>query len=102
VGDALVRAYDRGVDVSGVVERRQLDKWSEYDAVRLVGIPVREDGNAGTMHHKVFIIDNSTVATGSFNPTMSGDMRNDENLLIIHDRKIVKKFLQEFDSLRSQ
>lgn len=97
VGDALVRAHDRGVDVSGVVERRQLDRWSEYDALRMVGIPVRKDGNAGTMHHKVFIIDDETVVTGSFNPTANANTRNDENMLIIQDAMLAREYLDEYD-----
>ena len=97
IGDALVRAYDRGVDVSGVVERRQVDKWSEYDALRLVGIPMRKDGNAGTMHHKVFIIDNTTVVTGSFNPTANANTRNDENMLIIQDAMLAREYLEEYE-----
>ena len=51
------------------------------------------------MHHKVFVIDNQSVVTGSFNPTLSADTKNDENLLIMHDEKIAKAFLGEFYSL---
>ena len=57
---------------------------------------VKFDNNKGTMHHKVFIIDGKIVATGSFNPTKNGDIRNDENLVIIHDESIAKQFLNEF------
>ena len=49
------------------------------------------------MHHKVFIIDNSTVITGSFNPSKNGDERNDENMLVIKDREIAALFLDEFE-----
>jgi len=48
------------------------------------------------MHHKVFIIDNATVVTGSFNPSQNADTRNDENMLIIHDPSIAARFLEEF------
>jgi len=58
---------------------------------------VKKDSNKYNMHHKVFIIDNETVVTGSYNPTSSGDEKNDENILIIHDKGIAKKFLDEFD-----
>ena len=51
------------------------------------------------MHHKVFIIDNETVITGSYNPTSGGDERNDENMLIIHDKSIADAFLREFGNL---
>jgi len=51
------------------------------------------------MHHKVFIIDNETVITGSFNPTKNADLRNDENILIIHNKWIAKKYLKEFEKV---
>jgi len=54
------------------------------------------------MHHKVFIIDNETVATGSYNPTESGNSRNDENLLIIHDKEIASAYLEEFQRIFNQ
>jgi len=60
-------------------------------------IDVYLDANKNTMHHKVFIIDNSTVITGSFNPSKNGDERNDENMLVIKDREIAALFLDEFE-----
>ncbi len=38
-------------------------------------------------------------ALGSFNPTKNGDTDNDENILIIHDAAIAKKFVEEFNRL---
>ena len=61
-----------------------------------IGLDVKKDRNKGNMHHKVFIIDSETVITGSYNPTESGNKRNDENLIIIHDKKIAEKYLEEF------
>jgi len=60
------------------------------------GLNVTWDNNPANMHHKVFIIDNSTVITGSFNPTGAGNDKNDENVLIIHDKYIAEKYLREF------
>ena len=54
------------------------------------------------LHHKVFVIDGSIVVTGSYNPTLSGNTRNDENMLIIHDRGIAQQYIQEFLRLESQ
>ncbi|NQU78507.1 hypothetical protein HQ545_01935 [Candidatus Woesearchaeota archaeon] len=48
------------------------------------------------MHHKVLIIDNKTVVTGSFNPSKNGDEKNDENLIIIHDSDVAEKYAEEF------
>jgi phosphatidylserine/phosphatidylglycerophosphate/cardiolipin synthase-like enzyme len=63
------------------------------------GAELKKDNNSYSMHHKIFIIDNKTVITGSFNPSANADINNDENILIIHDKKIAKKYLEEFDYL---
>ncbi|MBT4110758.1 DUF1669 domain-containing protein, partial [Candidatus Woesearchaeota archaeon] len=54
------------------------------------------------MHHKVFVIDEETVVTGSFNPTGGGDTRNDENVLIITDKDIAKEFEEEFEKVYAE
>jgi phosphatidylserine/phosphatidylglycerophosphate/cardiolipin synthase-like enzyme len=48
------------------------------------------------MHHKVIIIDDTTVITGSFNFTKSADEINDDNVIIIHDASVARAFLQEY------
>ncbi|HDJ96691.1 MAG TPA: phospholipase, partial [Candidatus Aenigmarchaeota archaeon] len=48
---------------------------------------------------KFFIIDNETVITGSANPTKAGYKRNDENLLIIHNKDLAKIYAKEFEEL---
>ena len=55
------------------------------------------DTNPGIMHHKVFIIDEKTVVTGSMNPTQNGNERNDENILILHDEDIAKQYIKELE-----
>jgi phosphatidylserine/phosphatidylglycerophosphate/cardiolipin synthase-like enzyme len=60
------------------------------------------DNQPGIFHHKYCIIDpndacsDPIVITGSANWTNSGDIRNDENLLIIHDSTIANIYYQEF------
>ena len=51
------------------------------------------------MHNKVFVIDNSTVITGSFNPSNNADKKNDENIMIINDERIALLFLNTFDEI---
>ncbi len=96
VGAAMLDAADRGVDVSGVVENRQSDTYSEHVMLQDAGLDVFNDGNRYTMHHKVIIIDNRTVITGSYNPTASANTRNDENMLIIRDAGTVARYTEEF------
>lgn len=54
------------------------------------------------MHHKVFIIDEKTVITGSFNPSNNGDKGNDENILIIGSEEIAGMFEEEFEMVRKE
>jgi len=98
IADALIRK-DK-MDVRGILDSQQSsNRFSQLKRLQDFGVKVIKDKNKYKMHHKVFIIDNETVATGSFNPTESADTKNDENLLVIHDKKIAAEFLKEFDIL---
>ena len=98
IADAIISKKNR--NTRGVVDSSQSSgKYSQLKNMQDAGIGVIKDKNKYKMHHKVFIVDNETVATGSFNPTSSGDEKNDENVLIIHDRNITSYFLAEFNSI---
>ncbi|MBW2965007.1 hypothetical protein KY363_06125 [Candidatus Woesearchaeota archaeon] len=96
IGKEIVERMDAGVKVRGVFEKSQNNDYTEIYKLNSSGAAVRWDSNPNNMHHKVFIIDNSTVITGSFNPTASGDEKNDENLLIIHDPEVAREYMKEF------
>lgn len=100
VADAIL--FSNVSDIRGVFDKMQAGgKWSQYSRLKGFGLDVVVDNNPKFMHHKVFIIDNSTVITGSYNPTSAGDKKNDENVIVIHDKKVAGKFLEEFDYLIS-
>ncbi len=99
IADALIRKNGQ-IEIKGVVDSSQSsNKYSQHERMQDFGIEVKKDNEKYKMHSKIFIIDNSTVITGSFNPTQSGDERNDENIIIIHDKEIAKLFLKEFDEI---
>ena len=88
------------LETKGIFEALQAgSQYSQFDRLRGFGIDVKKDKNKKNMHHKVFIIDNETVITGSYNPTGSGNLRNDENIVVIHNRQIASRFLEEFEFL---
>jgi len=95
----LLKKLDN-VSISGVMEARQVTKYSVYKLLKFQDVDVVKDGNKQNMHHKVFIVDNSTVITGSYNPTGNGNKGNDENVLIITDEKIAEKFMGEYELVR--
>ncbi|MBI4739441.1 hypothetical protein HY772_07930 [Candidatus Woesearchaeota archaeon] len=102
IGNVTRKKAIDGLDVRGVFETSQSNDFTEYTEMSAQGMDVKWDGNPKNMHHKVFIIDNKTVITGSFNPSRNGDQVNDENVLVIHDEVIAKKYLEEFEYVWSQ
>ncbi|MCG9131864.1 DUF1669 domain-containing protein [Candidatus Poribacteria bacterium] len=100
LGNAMRDRFKSGIDVQGVFEERQVDKYSEYEAMKKAGLPVVLDRNGGDMHHKVIVIDAETVITGSYNFSKNAEKRNDENLLIIKgNREIAAAYLAEFEKI---
>ena len=99
ITNEILLKHNNSVEVKGVFERRQNSDYSPYDTFLYQGMDVYLDANKNTMHHKVFIIDNETVTTGSMNPTKNGNENNDENLLIIKDKEIASLFLKEFEKV---
>ncbi len=102
IATAIILKHYQDLDIKGVFEARQVSKYSKFNLLEYQGIDVKKDNNKANMHHKVFIIDNQTVITGSFNPTAGADKRNDENILIMYDKRIAKLFIQEFEKIYGQ
>lgn len=96
VGTELLIKHHEGLDVRGVFEKTRISKYSRFALLEYQGVDVIKDNNKYVMHHKFFIIDNRTIITGSFNPSKNANKRNDENILIIEDSEIAKRFLEEF------
>ena len=100
LGNAMRDRFKSGVDVRGVFEARQVDQYSEYEKLEAAGLPVIKDRNSGAMHHKVIVVDEETVITGSYNFSKNAEERNNENLLIIKgNREIAAAYLAEFEKI---
>ena len=100
IANELIIKKSEGVAVSGVIEKSTTgSKYSKHSAMAANGIDVKLESSKRLMHHKFFVIDNDTVITGSFNPTMNADERNDENLMIIRSAELAKAYLEEFDKI---
>lgn len=95
----LLVQKSKNIKVMGVMEKRNaFSQYSQFFAMNS-SFAVAIDKNKNNMHHKVFIIDNSTVITGSMNPTKSANEKNDENIIIIHDKAIAGMYVEEFEKL---
>lgn len=96
IAEVLIDKSDY-IEVEGVMESKRFNQ--QYNVYRMLNgtnVTAIADQNKYTMHHKVFIVDEDTVITGSYNPTKSGDSRNDENLLVIKDDDVASRFLEEY------
>lgn len=99
IGDAILGAYQRGVDVKIVFEKTEVNKYSEYFRLASAGVQVRNDSNPALMHHKVAIIDGSIIIIGSFNWTNAAEEDNNENLLVIRSSDLASTFEHEFQMI---
>jgi len=102
IGDALMNASNRGVEVKIVFEKSQISISSEYTRLKTAGIPVRNDTNPDLMHDKVMIVDDAIVLTGSFNWSASAENDNNENLIIIDSTYIASIYATEFQKIWNQ
>ena len=103
IADALVAARSRGVWVRGVVEQRNARvAGSAVPKLKCADVDVREDGNCGLMHDKVFVVDGRTVVTGSFNWTRQAQEANDENVVFVDNPWLAQRYTDEFARIYAQ
>ena len=94
VVEALEDAHRRGVALKVLLETRNLRDSREED-LRKAGIPVRQDGNPYTMHHKVMVLDGEWLVTGSYNFSARAWQVNNENLLVLQSPALAQRYRQE-------
>ncbi len=98
LGQAMIERFQNGVDVKGVFETTGSEtEYSQLTPLYCVKAPVRQDGNPAFLHHKVIIIDEHIVITGSLNLTDNANKSNNENVIIIDNADIARLFMQEFE-----
>ncbi len=99
LASAMLTRAEAGVSVSGVFEKAQYQSniGSEFDVFQAAGLPIYLDGNSYNLHHKVIIIDDKIVVTGSYNFSGNAENRNDENTLIIYNAQVAALYRQEFE-----
>ncbi len=98
VAATMLNSAANGVNVRGIFETTGSEtQASELRTLFCAGIDARQDGNSFILHHKVFIVDETTVVTGSFNISTNATRSNDENLVIISDPDLAALYVAEFE-----
>jgi len=97
IGEVIIEKFKEGIQVEGVFEKKGSGtEYSEYTKMKIEDIPVKLDTNKDVMHHKVIIIDDYLIITGSFNISKNANNKNDENIIIIESKELASEFNKEF------
>ncbi len=98
IAELLIHKFQSGVDVKLVIERDNSNKECVLKC-KQAGIPIVEDNNSALMHDKFFVIDGSSVWTGSTNVTYNCLFLNDNNSVLIYSPQLAENYRNEFDEM---
>lgn len=101
ITDAVLDAVRRGVRVRVVTDD---DNGIGADDTTLgeltaAGIRIVADNRSALMHNKFMILDGLTVITGSYNFTVNGTYRNNNNTLFMRSPRIAAVYQAEFNEM---
>lgn len=100
IAEAMAARMAQGVKVRVLLEQRSSGgEHPRDDYLRQHGAQILYDKNPYAMHHKVMILDQNRVITGSYNFSKNAEEDNDENLLIFYAPDIAKAYEIEFATL---
>jgi phosphatidylserine/phosphatidylglycerophosphate/cardiolipin synthase-like enzyme len=103
IAAAMLERAQAGLTVRGVFETQNAaGTGAVFGRLKAGGVDVLTDGNCYILHHKVILIDEHIVITGSYNFTSSAERDNDENLVIIDDPALARAYLDEFQRVYAQ
>lgn len=93
----LIDAHKRGIEVKIILDASAArNKYSIHKHLRKSGIKVKVENFGGKMHAKSIIIDDKYFISGSMNLTKAGNIRNDENTIIVQNEKLAKQYKKYF------
>lgn len=100
IRDALIHAFQRGVNVRMVMESDNMDT-EEVQQMQDAGISIVGDQREGLMHDKFVVIDRSQIWTGSLNYTVGGAYKDNNNLIEIRSNQLADIYTHEFEQMYS-
>ena len=100
ITDAIIDAHSRGIRVRVISDNDKAhDRGSDLMRIERLGILVAFDQTPNHMHHKFAIFDSRLVVSGSYNWTRSAAERNEENLVVSGDVRLIGAFQNRFEDL---
>ena len=96
----LIIAHKRGVDVKIILDATAArNRYSTHKILRAKGIKIKVENFGGKMHAKSIIIDDRYIVSGSMNLTKAGNCKNDENTVVIENKKLAIEYRKYFIDL---
>lgn len=100
IANKILETHRRGVKVRVITDNDKTnDRGSDIYKLAQAGIPVKMDTTSYHMHHKFALIDKRVLITGSYNWTRSAAEHNQENVVVLDDKGITKKYVNKFNDL---
>ena len=104
VQDALIKAMERGVEVSIVTEQKMANKTPLDEKVEQAGAHVVRAANRvgpfSAMHHKYAVVDGKRLITGACNWTKNGTRYSDEDILVVESEALALQYQDNFRDLQ--
>jgi phosphatidylserine/phosphatidylglycerophosphate/cardiolipin synthase-like enzyme len=109
IGEALIRAKKRGVDVQVIVDKYSVKMRAPLAKMVDGGISicVWDSKNASgkkneraLMHNKFCVFGDESVWTGSFNFTYSASRLHQENAVVLRNREMASEFKKQFNNIK--
>jgi phosphatidylserine/phosphatidylglycerophosphate/cardiolipin synthase-like enzyme len=99
--DFIFRYYSEALDMLGVAmyDRCHYEDDNNPWSQKITTVGTANLATGDKLHHKVAVIDDEIVITGSQNWSAAANYNNDETVLIIKNQTVARHFKQEFESL---
>jgi phosphatidylserine/phosphatidylglycerophosphate/cardiolipin synthase-like enzyme len=100
VTDALISKAEEGVKIRFVSDYQRSEiKNSNLGLLKSSDVSViTNPSESSYMHNKFCVFDEKTVWVGSMNFTLNGNYKNNNNVLVLKDKELVKAYTQKIDS----
>jgi phosphatidylserine/phosphatidylglycerophosphate/cardiolipin synthase-like enzyme len=118
IAKALIEAHQRGVCVEVIIDPYSIKSRSPVKKMREANVPVyvwnpsvptiqtkngrKVKKRRPLMHDKFCVLGSDLVWTGSFNFTFEGTNANRENVVVLENKEIASRYLEEFEHLKRE
>lgn len=118
ITDALINAYQRGVQVEVIIDPFSIKSRSPVKKIHEANIPIfvwnpplpitptkngrKMKKRRSLMHDKFCVLGDKQVWTGSFNFTFDAANVNRENVVVLENKEIASRYLEEFERLKKE